>query len=210
MTAITFLGTGRVATTLGTGLARVGHTITFGSRGGAASTLDVEGARTTDPAAAVAASPVVVNATPGETSLERLTGLRDALAGKVLVDVSNAVHHGEDGMPGELVHAPSSLAEQLQAALPDTAVVKTLNTMLFPVMTDPGSLSAPATAFLSGDDAGAKDAVRALLHDLGWSDKQILDLGGVRTARGPEAMILLVPDVLRARGFTPFAVSVAT
>ncbi len=39
---------------------------------------------------AIEGAEIVVNATPGESALERLGGLRDALAGKLLVDVSNA------------------------------------------------------------------------------------------------------------------------
>ena len=131
------------------------------------------------------------------------------LDGKILVDVSNATERTEGG-PGPLVYPGSSLAEHLQEALPDTRVVKTLNTMLFMVMTAPGSLSHPATAFLSGDDADAKATVLGLLADLGWPAEQVLDLGGVATARGPEALILLVPDVLRARGFAPVAISIVS
>ena len=50
----------------------------------------------------------------------------------------------------------SALAEQLQHSLPGTRVVKTLNTMLFSVMTAPATLTQPPTAFLSGDDTDAK------------------------------------------------------
>jgi predicted dinucleotide-binding enzyme len=45
--------------------------------------------------------------------------------------------------------------------------------------------------FLSGNDAGAKAQTAALLRDLGWSDGDIVDLGGVESARGPEHYILL-------------------
>ncbi|MFF3017307.1 NADP oxidoreductase, partial [Streptomyces sp. NPDC057939] len=108
-----------------------------------------------------------------------------------------------------LIHPGSSLAEQLQEALPDTHVVKTLNTMLFPVMTAPATLTQAPTAFLSGEDRQAKQTVRALLTDLGWQDHWITDLGGIRTARATEAAILFVPHVIRANGFTPFAISIA-
>ena len=49
--------------------------------------------------------------------------------------------------------------------------------------------------------------VRSLLHDLGWQDSEILDLGGIATARGVEAVMLLVTDVMKATGFAPFAIS---
>lgn len=87
-------------------------------------------------------------------------------------------------------------------------MVKSLNTMLFSVMTAPGVLSTPPTAFMSGDDDGAKVQVAALLGELGWRPEWILDLGGIETARATEAMILVVPHVIRRQGFAPFAVSV--
>ncbi|MEU4385471.1 hypothetical protein [Promicromonospora sp. NPDC023805] len=136
--------------------------------------------------------------------------MREELAGKILVDVSNGVERGENGMPGTLTYPGSSLGEKLQEALPDTKVVKTLNTMLFTVMANPGSLSTPATVFVSGDHADAKATVTGLLHDLGWRHGSILDLGGIRTARGPEAMVLFVPDLIAARGLAPFAITVAS
>ncbi len=107
------------------------------------------------------------------------------------------------------VYPEGSLAERLRRALPETRVVKALNTMLFTVMTDPRSLSAPPTAYLSGDDDTAKDEVKGLLADLGWRPEWIEDLGDVSTARAAEALVLLVPHILRRRGFHPFAVSLA-
>ena len=45
--------------------------------------------------------------------------------------------------------------------------------------------------FVSGDDEAAKSEVKGLLHDLGWKDEGIIDLGGIRTARGPENYAML-------------------
>ncbi|WP_033822032.1 NADPH-dependent F420 reductase, partial [Kitasatospora sp. MBT63] len=182
---------------LAAALTRAGHEVTVADRAPGAA-ADV--ARSAE---------VVINATPGAGSLERLTALRDELRGKILIDVSNATVDGPDGLPGDLIHPGSSLAEQLQEALPDTHVVKTLNTMLFPVMTAPATLTRTPTAFLSGDDPQAKQTVRDLLTDLGWHQDWITDLGAIRTARATEAAILFVPHVIRADGFTPFAISIA-
>lgn len=151
----------------------------------------------------------MINATPGDSALDRLAYLRTELSGKLLVDVSNATRDADDGLPGDLCYPGSSLAEQLQAALPDTHVVKTLNTMLFMVMTAPETLATPPTAYLSGDDQNAKKTVTGLLGDLGWQPAWIEDLGGITTARATEAMILVVPHILRRHGFKPFAVSLA-
>lgn len=211
MTTIALLGSGRVAAALAPKLAAAGHTLTIGSRSAAATSARWTGpaARFTPYAEAVRAADVVVNATPGESSLERLSALQGELRGKILVDVSNAARRDGDGLPGGLCYPNSSLAEHLQAALPDTAVVKTLNTVFYSVMADPRSLKTPPTAFLSGDDPAAKATVQGLLGDLGWPLEWTLDLGGVATARGPEAMVAVVPDVMRSQGFLPFALTVA-
>ncbi|MFG2847098.1 NADPH-dependent F420 reductase [Kitasatospora sp. NPDC048296] len=197
MTTIAVLGNGRVGGNLAAALTRAGHQVTVADREPGAA---ANAARTAE---------VVINATPGASSLERLVALREELQGKILVDVSNATTDGPDGLPADLLYPGSSLAEQLQEALPGTSVVKTLNTMLFPVMTAPSTLTQPPTAFLSGEDPQAKQTVRELLTGLGWHTEWIADLGGIRTARATEAAILFVPHVIRSSGFTPFAISIA-
>lgn len=197
MTTIAVLGNGRVGGNLATALTRAGHRVTVADRTPGAA---ADAARTAQ---------IVINATPGAGSLERLAALREELHGKILVDVSNATTDGPDGLPADLIYPGSSLAEQLQEALPETRVVKTLNTMLFPVMTAPATLTQPPTAFLSGNDPQAKQTVRELLSDLGWRKEWITDLGGIQTARATEAAILFVPHVIRTSGFAPFAISIA-
>ncbi|GAA1307617.1 NADPH-dependent F420 reductase [Saccharothrix xinjiangensis] len=197
MTRIAVLGNGRVGGALAAALTGAGHEVTVADRTPGAAAEAAGGAQ------------VVVNATPGAGSLDLLTGLREQLRGKVLVDVANATSDGPDGLPADLLHPGSSLAEQLQSALPGTRVVKTLNTMLHPVMTAPASLAQPPTAFLSGQDPLAKQVVRGLLVDLGWHEEWIADLGGIETARATEAAILFVPHVIRSSGFAPFAISIA-
>jgi hypothetical protein len=188
---IGILGTGGVAQTLARHWSAAGHQITFGSRdpssrGG----LDFPVAPL---AATVADHNVVVNATPGSASLELAEGIGAvAFAGKILVDVANA------NTPSfELVYPNASLAENLQAALPETHVVKTMNTAAMSVMTEPGTLPA-SSVFLSGDDAGAKATVTALVADLGWPDGSIIDLGGVQSARGPEHYFLMFAALMRS------------
>ena len=197
MTTIAVLGNGRVGGSLATALTRAGHEVTVADRSPGSA------------AGATRTAKIVINATPGAGSLERLVELRDQMHGKILVDVSNATVDGPDGLPADLLYPGSSLAEQLQLALPDTRVVKTLNTMLHTVMTAPASLTQPPTAFLSGQDSQAKQVVRGLLADLGWHQEWITDLGGIETARAAEAAILFVPHVIRSTGFAPFAISIA-
>ena len=211
MSTIAILGSGRVATSLANALSSAGHTVTIGTRTPSTTASGWTGTTITfaTPADAVQQASIVINATPGESSVARLSALRAELAGKILIDVSNATQHSDDGMPGGLCYPNSSLAEHLQQALPATKVVKTLNTMLFSVMTNPRSLASAPTAFLSGDDQAAKATVTGLLTELGWPTDWIEDLGDISSARGPEAVILLVPALFRSRGFAPFALTVA-
>jgi predicted dinucleotide-binding enzyme len=191
-------------------LATKGHDVVVGDRQPKEKAAKWEGPslRHTSLADAAGASPIVIHATAGDTALEMLTDLRKPLDGKVLLDVANATVRMPDGMPGNLCYPNSSLAEKLQAALPGTRVVKSLNTMLFTVMANPRSLSSPPTAFVSGNDEAAKVEVAALLGELGWPAEWIMDLGPVESARATEALILMVPHFLRKKGFAPFALTI--
>jgi 8-hydroxy-5-deazaflavin:NADPH oxidoreductase len=180
---IAILGSGKVAHVLGAGWKKAGHDVFFGVRDASGSDPDFEIVSMQE---ALETGDVVVNAITGAVALGAITSLDTApLRGKTLLDVTNAVTAN-----GELVYPNSSLAEHLQAALPEARVVKSLNTAAIEVQADP-SLSGPATVFVSGDDQGAKAEAVGLLHDLGWTDDGIIDLGGVQTARGPENYIIL-------------------
>ena len=181
---IGILGTGGVARTLARRWSVAGHQVAFGSRD--PSSKGDLGSLVAPIKDVVADHDIVVNATPGSASLELAHGIgATALAGKILIDVANA------NTPSfELVYPNSSLAEKLQAALPQTHVVKTMNTAAMGVMTDPAALPA-SSVFVSGDEPGAKVTVTGLLTDFGWPDGSIVDLGGIQSARGPEHYFLM-------------------
>jgi predicted dinucleotide-binding enzyme len=208
---IAVIGTGSVGTTLATALARAGHAVTAGSRDPRPRAADWSApVPLTGMADAVAHADVVVNATPGSESIDLLRPLAPQLAGAVLVDVANAVEQGPDGFATALRYPGSSLAEELQLALPDARVVKTLNTIgPASAMAAPGALATPPSAFLSGDDAAARRLVAALLADLGWRPEWVIDLGGLATARVTEAFVLLVRPLVQALGPVPFGLAVA-
>ncbi|MCA2225425.1 NADPH-dependent F420 reductase [Nonomuraea aurantiaca] len=205
MTTIAILGSGAVARTLSGGLRRAGHELIVGSRAPRQNAaVPVIGLRE-----AAGSAEVVINAMPGPVSVEVLTGLAAELAGKVLVDVANATESDERGFASALLYPGGSLAEEIQRALPEVRVVKTLNTMHESIMAQPDRPAQPPTAFLSGNDADAKKAVGGLLADLGWAAEWIIDLGGVETARVPEAFMLMVGDLVRALGPVPFGMAIA-
>lgn len=200
---IGILGTGNVAQALARHWLATGHKITYGSRDPMAKG-DL-GAPVASLEAAVESGDVVVNATPGSASVEIVEQIgASAFAGKILVDVSN-----QASQSFELVYPNSSIAEKLQAALPEAKVVKTMNTAAMMVMTEPRSLP-PSTVFLSGDDKDAKATVASLLGDFGWPSESIVDLGGIASARGPEHFIPLFGALMRSLGTPKFNIRVVT
>lgn len=207
MAEIAVLGAGGVARALAGGWSAAGHAVVVGARNPAR--WEVEGVPATGLAQAAARGDVVVNALPGDVAVQVLGGLADALAGKVVVDVANAVVPDAQGFAAALLYPDTSLAEEIQRVLPESRVVKTLNTAHVSVMADPGSLTAAPDAFVCGDDEAARKTVSALLHDLGWPADRVLDLGVLTAARPLEAFMLLVGGLVRGLGPVPFALSVA-
>ena len=145
---------------------------------------------------------LVVNATNGGASIAALEQAGAAnLAGKPLLDVSNELVPVEGGgFPRPAASPDNSLGQRIQAAFPDALVVKALNTMNNTVMADPSLVPGDHVVFLSGNDAGAKDAVREVLATFGWRPVQMVDLGGIETAAATEMMMSLWMAVMMARG----------
>jgi predicted dinucleotide-binding enzyme len=198
---IAVLGTGHMGRTLGAGLIRAGHDVVFGSRDPSRATGLPAPAY--DHVQAIAGSDVVVSAIAAAHSLETLAALRESLAGRVLIDIGNAVDEHLD-----LIYPDSSLGEQLQQALPDTRVVKTLNTVGGPIGVNPTVLSAPTNVFLSGDDDAAKGVVERLLTDLGWAVDRQVDLGGITTARAVEHYFLFFAALIGALRTPTFNIAI--
>ena len=124
----------------------------------------------------------------------------------MLVDISNPLDFSAGFPPTLFVKDTDSLGEQLQRAFPEVRVVKTLNTMTADVMVDPASLGAESSVFLSGDDAAAKATVTELLRSFGHTD--VIDLGGIETARGTEMYLPIWLRLMGALGTAAFNVKV--
>jgi 8-hydroxy-5-deazaflavin:NADPH oxidoreductase len=206
---IAVLGTGMVGQTLAARLDQLGHEVTLGTRDPertlartepdgfgvwAAGHPDVSVATFRD---AAAGAEVVLNATTGDASLAVLEAAgAENLSGKVLIDVANPLDFSRGLPPTLSVKDTDSLGEQIQRAFPDAKVVKTLNTMNAHLMAEPRQLAdGDHSVFVSGDDAAAKRTVTELLTSMGHTD--VIDLGDISTARGPE---MLLPVWLRLWG----------
>ena len=63
---------------------------------------------------------------------------------------------------------PTSLAEELQARLPDSAVVKAFNTAFASRQAEPYLAGVAADGFVAGDDAAAKQTVLDIVESIGF------------------------------------------
>jgi predicted dinucleotide-binding enzyme len=160
-------------------------------------------------AEAAAAGELIVNATNGTGSLDALHAAGEPnLGGKILIDIANPLDASGDMPPSLFVSNTDSLGEQTQRAFPAVRVVKALNTMNAFVMADPSTVAAGEhTVFVSGNDGEAKAQVTEILRSFGWKD--VLDLGDITTARGPEMYLPLWLRLWGALGSGTFNISVA-
>ena len=208
------LGTAMVGKTIGQKLVEIGHEVCMGSR--SADNPEASGwAADAGPGAshgtfadAAAFGEVVFNCTGGMVSLDALAAAgEDNLAGKVVVDVSNALDFSQGTPPTLAVCNTDSVGEQIQRRFPLARVVKSLNTMNCTVMVDPGLVPGRHNVFLSGDDADAKSVVADILRSFGWSAEGIIDLGGIDTARGAEMYVALWLRLYPTAGGAPFNIA---
>lgn len=212
---IAILGTGSVGQTLGSKLVELGHAVMMGSRsaGGEKALAWVakagKGASEGTFAQAAAFGELVLNCTAGTGSLAALAAAgEDALADKILLDVSNPLDFSKGFPPSLSIANDDSLGEAIQRALPRTKVVKTLNTMANAIMVDPSRIPGEHEVFVSGNDAEAKATVsRFLQEQFGW--RRVTDLGDITTARGTEAWLLLWVRLYGALGTADFNLHLA-
>lgn len=217
---IAVLGTGMVGRAIAGRLYELSHSVVVGTRDPEATLAraepdgmgnppfsawhaDHEGVALASFADAAAGSELVVNASSGAAALDVL-GLAGAhnLAGKVLLDIGNPLDFSNGFPPTLFVKDTDSLGEQIQRAFPESKVVKTLNTLTASLMVDPRSLGQSSTIFVSGEDAQAKATVVSLLESFGHDD--VIDLGGIETARGAEMLLPLWLRLMGALGTAQF------
>jgi hypothetical protein len=211
------LGTGTVGQTVATKLVQLGHEVSIGSRQSgnehavAWATGAGGSARAGTMADTAAFGEVVINATRGSGSLEALHAAGSAhLEGKVLIDLANPLDASAGFPPTLLTANTDSLGEQIQRTFPSALVVKTLNTVTADVMVDPGMINGGHSIFVSGNDPGAKQTATTLLRSFGWGESDIIDLGDITTARGPEMYLALWVRIMGTLGTPHFNVRVVT
>jgi NADPH-dependent F420 reductase len=133
---------------------------------------------------AVNAADVVILAVPYSAIDSVLDELGDALAGKIVIDVTNrmkreAIAESVDG---------TSAAEHIQKRAPKAKVVKAFNYAFASKQADPKADGQSIDGYVASDDAGAKKTTLELARSIGFRP---IDAGPLAMARALEAMAIL-------------------
>lgn len=142
-------------------------------------TLPVE--KTTSNHEAVAGADAVVLAVPFGAVEELAQDLRDVLAGKIVIDVTNPLAPDLSGLSTDGV----SGAELVAQAAPEARVVKAFNTVFAANQSTASVDGTQLDGFVASDDDEAKATVMDLLASIGFRP---IDVGGLSAARYLEGM----------------------
>jgi 8-hydroxy-5-deazaflavin:NADPH oxidoreductase len=124
------------------------------------------------------AGDIVILALPYASAAPVVGQYGDVLAGKVIVDISNAFDRAD--FTRLVTPEGSSAAEETAKAAPDGAhVVKAFNTLFGHVLAARKPGDRPLDVFIAGDDAQAKARVSAFIESL---NLRPLDTGGLKMA----------------------------
>jgi len=201
---IAIIGAGNAGGALGANWAGKGHDIFFGVRDPKAEKTQgllakIGGkARADSPAEAAVFADVIVLSTPWPATEAAIRSMGD-LKGKILLDATNPLTRGLDGIALEIGHTTSA-GEKVQGWAAGASVYKTLNTTGFANMANPVFNGIKSIMFVAGDDAAKKPKVIDLVGELGFD---VVDAGPLRNARLLEAHAMLWIDLSLARGLGP-------
>lgn len=191
MSSISIIGTGNMARAIGALAVAGGNTVEIIGRDqskAAELARQLGGDATTGEFGAVPAGDIVIVALLYANVVPIVAQYGDALAGKVIVDISNPFNSTADGLaiPGD-----TSIAQEVaKVAPPSASVVKAFNTIFGFVL----SQRRPLDVFIAGDDALAKAAVEQFITTL---ELRPLDVGGLHMAHWLEGTGLVMMGLAR-------------
>jgi 8-hydroxy-5-deazaflavin:NADPH oxidoreductase len=191
MSNISIIGTGNMARAIGTLAVAGDNTVEVIGRDQAkAANLakDLGDSVTTGEFGAIPVGDIVITALRYADVVPVVTKYGDALAGKVIVDISNPFNAEADGLA---IPDDTSIAQEVAKAAPASAsVVKAFNTVFGHVLKEGRTLD----VFFAGDDAQAKAAVSDFIASLGLRP---LDVGGLNMAHWLEGTGLVLMGLAR-------------
>lgn len=189
MTTVSIVGTGGMAEAIATLSVRAGHAVELISRDIEKAQALAENIGTGTSVAQFRAVPmgdIVVLAVPYSVVLEVMKQFGDALAGKLIIDITNPINANFTDFVSP---AGSSGAQEIsKIAPPNAMVVKGFN-FQFSKLLAAGSFKGRALdVFIAGDDAHAKQRVSSFIASLGLRP---LDAGALSLAHSLEAFAML-------------------
>ncbi len=185
---IAIIGAGNVGRALTTSFSRAGHGVIVASRDpedAGAIASETRSRVATSNAEAAAAAQVVVLAIPFASVEAVAAEIRDAVAGKAVIDTTNRMSFGP---AGPAIDADASNAERLAAWLPDAHVVKAFNTLFASNQADPIADGVQLDGFVAADDATARETVLELVRSIGLNP---VDVGPLSRAQQLEQLAFL-------------------
>jgi 8-hydroxy-5-deazaflavin:NADPH oxidoreductase len=190
MSSISIIGTGNMARAIGALAAAGGNTVEVIGRdqSKAADLAKALGdGATTGEWGAVPAGDIVIVALLYANVVPVVAQYGDALAGKVIVDISNPFNSAADGLA---IPDSTSIAQEVAKVAPASAsVVKAFNTIFRHVLE-----KGRPDVFIAGDNAQAKVGVEAFIESLGLRP---LDVGGLKMAHWLEGAGLVAMGLAR-------------
>jgi hypothetical protein len=190
MGSISIIGTGNMARAIG-GLAVAGGSaveIIGRDQSKAVDLAKALGGATTGEWGAVPGGDIVILALLYDAVVPVVTQHGDALAGKVIVDISNPFNSAADGLDHR---EDTSIAQEAAKAAPASAsVVKAFNTIFGHVL----EKGRRPDVFIAGDNAQAKADVEAFIESLGLRP---LDVGSLKMAHWLEGAGLVMMGLAR-------------
>ncbi|MCS6937886.1 MAG: NAD(P)-binding domain-containing protein [Roseiflexaceae bacterium] len=196
MTTIAIIGTGRMARGLGTGWARAGHRIIFGSRV-PDEKIDliaaIPHARVTTRTDALNDAAIAVITLPYPEVAPFCRAHADVLRERLVIDISNPFDH----LPDNRVAGAEITRDAIGSGARVVAAFKTTfaATLLEPLNTD----GVQRDVLFAGDDEDDKRIVAGLIADLGFRP---VDCGVLHNARILDGMVPLIIELDRRYGGT--------
>lgn len=181
---VAVIGTGRVGSAIAPVIAAAGHEVIYGVRDPADPRHGGDGIAVKTMAEAGAWADAILLAI-GFGAIDAVLSALGPITGKILIDPINPYDFANALAP--LLPPDQSAASVLQSKT-DARVVKALNQVGTPVMSNANTRKVRPLQFVAGDDAAARVAVIALLADCGFDAR---DAGGLDYARELEGMARL-------------------
>lgn len=211
---VTILGTGIVGQTLSEKFISQGHNVIIGTRNvqdklseSSQSKFSIwleknSNAQLKTFNEAVKLGDIIINALNGGVSVNVFKSIEpEGFDNKIILDISNPLDFSK-GFPPSLIEGlnnSNSLGEEIQSLIPNSKVVKTLNTMWCGLMLSPNLINnGEHTNFICGNDQNSKESVIQLLMSFGWKKENIIDLGDISNSRGTESYLLLWTRIYKA------------